>query len=580
MNVFEKTAQTKKPSVSPLTKVGPKGAAAPSPRSPALGFPQSPSPNPPPQPARNPFQRTRKGRWRTGIGLALGGDPNIARAAQQRRELSRFGQVFNSDPDQAIQLAQGAGRFDLARTAQDYRAKQQSQVAAQQQAQRDIAQQQQAQVDARNQQNATSFNDAAVGILTLPPQEQAQAIQFYGQRYGLPPEEIAALSANPNLLLGVAAQSEEYNKALASNAENVTLGAGDRRFAQAGPSAGQEIAYNRDDLGFQNDATDQYGHELDARADHARVAEIRRHNQADEALDADKFVHQVNQDQLSSGNGIGGNIPVALGGQQGFTPEAPNAQASLLHKAAFGDGTANLPAIDSQPEDGTFSPGAQALGPNTNLQYDPRFPDPLARYQSYRASSQANVDVRRLEGYRDDANLARDRRGPALNTLQQLLNNGAKIGPLSDGRVIASHVPLINMIPGLGREDAAKIQAFEATANELVVDLLGNLKGVASDKDTEVIASTVPTHTQSRESAELIIKLHTAVDERTRAKSYLADEWTNRVGGLSLQNGRGETFDQFWENYVNETPLLEELGNPRNDASALSDDELMRQLGQ
>lgn len=147
----------------------------------------------------DPFKRTRGDTARLIGGLLLGGNPENFRKAQSQREIKRFGNVYNSDPAQAIKYAQGAGEFGLAGEAQTLQDEQAARALKAQQAQDAAAQK--AQIDALISQ--------------------------------LPPEQQVAYFANP----------EKFGESLSTNLEAANVAAGNSRFVNGGFEIAPDAAF-------------------------------------------------------------------------------------------------------------------------------------------------------------------------------------------------------------------------------------------------------------------------------------------------------------------------------------------------
>lgn len=170
-------------------------------------------------------------------------------------------------------------------------------------------------------QDAQRGGQISLAILSMPPEEQGDAVRFYGPQFGLPPEQIEQLAQNPELLKGMAAQAEAYHKVLAGNAENFTLSGGQARFDGSGNMLAQmanphELKEFGDTLqGFNpNDGTLA---QLASRGPTHAEAETQRSNMASERNTA--FTNQTGRIEANTGRLKAQNV-AENGGKHSLNP--------------------------------------------------------------------------------------------------------------------------------------------------------------------------------------------------------------------------------------------------------------------
>lgn len=291
----------------------------------------------------------------------------------------------------------------------------------------------------------------------------------------------------------------------------------------------------------------------------------RRFNLQQQRLDLDRDRFAAEQSPQYDG-------VVSGGFNNSFVGPPPSDQSAQLFAAAFGEGDGDfVTAPGEQSGNPSLTPGSSPFGPLTG-QGEPKRGTSEQTYATYRASRQASRDQEALEEYTQAADTARDVTDPKLREIEGLLDpngdgsfdGGAPVGPAAGFRAGASRFVPQNdaaewVASRLGipdQEQGGQLYATKAAVNQLVLDVMGKLKGVASDNDTQLIRETAPEWWQRPEQIMMIVGVQRSLGQRAREKSYIAEEWTNRIGGLSLPNQNGQTFYQFWDQYISENSIL------------------------
>lgn len=139
---------------------------------------------------------------------------------------------------------------------------------------------------------------------------------------------------------------------------------------------------------------------------------------------------------------------------------------------------------------------------------------------------------------------------------------------------------------GVDVEGLTETELFESIGNNLVLNQTSKLTGVLTDKDMEVLASTVPQLSQTREGRKEIIKVMRELNKASQDKARLASKYRKENNGQFDSQGFEEWLetqpkkDRFSEIKVEtKTEVETPAGLGSKPVAEMSDDELMKSLG-
>ena len=85
------------------------------------------------------------------------------------------------------------------------------------------------------------------------------------------------------------------------------------------------------------------------------------------------------------------------------------------------------------------------------------------------------------------------------------------------------------------------------------MDAISKTKGSVSDKEMKFFMSLAPSLSMSKEGIDNVIKINTALNDRKILKAQAIEEWTadgTMPGSKKMVDGKMQTFNQMWEEYV------------------------------
>ncbi len=180
-----------------------------------------------------------------------------------------------------------------------------------------------------------------------------------------------------------------------------------------------------------------------------------------------------------------------------------------------------------------------------------------------------------------DANSSRqsDQQLSRLESLNEKAFEGSAAGLMKFGAKLLS--PL-----GVDVEGLTETELFESIGNNLVLNQTSKLSGVLTDKDMDMLASTVPQLSQTREGRKELIGVMRELNNASQDKARLASKYRKENNGQFESQGFEEWLttqpkkDRFSEIKVDtKTDVETPAGLGSKPITEMSDAELMKSLG-
>lgn len=155
--------------------------------------------------------------------------------------------------------------------------------------------------------------------------------------------------------------------------------------------------------------------------------------------------------------------------------------------------------------------------------------------------------------YMQDANTAR-KNDLTLNRLEKLNEkafDGVGAGAYKSAAKLAKAV-------GINVEGLTETELFDSLSNELVLGQTSKLTGVLTDKDMELLATTVPQLSQTKEGRKKLIQVMKEINNASKEQAKLAREYRNSdFGGKP----KGQFDDIGFQEYLESQPKSDRFSN-------------------
>lgn len=105
--------------------------------------------------------------------------------------------------------------------------------------------------------------------------------------------------------------------------------------------------------------------------------------------------------------------------------------------------------------------------------------------------------------------------------------------------------------------DIGKMQAFQATMNNLILNAAGNMKGTLSDKDVAFLKQTVPALGNTPEGNRLMLDFSERVAQRQIERGQFLRSYVDKTGSVK---GAGKA----WDEYIKDKDLFAGMSTPQS----------------
>lgn len=207
-------------------------------------------------------------------------------------------------------------------------------------------------------------------------------------------------------------------------------------------------------------------------------------------------------------------------------------------------------------------------------------------YVADRAKRQSAADAALM----DQAAKARAQSGEyeagGREALALLGSGNTPVGSFANLRIAAGRSPLSDVMGGvLGvptKKQTANLEAMNRIGGKLTLQNTDKLKGPMSDKDIAFLRQLSYDAGSSAEGIKRAARAQIWTAQRQRLYEQELARWEDRFGGPAVRDGRGKSFQDYWEPYADRmlpNPLLPQ-GTPREQANARLKQQSAKRTGQ
>ena len=181
---------------------------------------------------------------------------------------------------------------------------------------------------------------------------------------------------------------------------------------------------------------------------------------------------------------------------------------------------------------------------------------PPEEYSKNRQRTAGKDDQKRLQDIQALSSELTNSMGFAYDEMEELLNNGAPIGPNPNWRANASRLGL-GFLPGVpSKEQAGQLAEFQGLAMIPTMARVAQTKGAISNKEMDMFMRSVPNAHQDPSEARAMIESGRKLIARTQDFARAAAQWEYTYGGLSVLDEEGRSFDNAWAEYIDANPFM------------------------
>lgn len=175
-----------------------------------------------------------------------------------------------------------------------------------------------------------------------------------------------------------------------------------------------------------------------------------------------------------------------------------------------------------------------------------------AEYSTYMGRGQGAGDADRLQAIQENAQTVLNTGNVRLDAMENLLAQGAPIGPMSGARATATRLG----VPLMTDDELGLLSQFQAQAQSYALDIGQAMKGAFSDADRAFVQRALNADMRPEE-AQSVINMIRATNDRLVLHADTASKWQAMYGGLSARDGQGRDFDTAWRDFQEANPLFE-----------------------
>jgi hypothetical protein len=164
--------------------------------------------------------------------------------------------------------------------------------------------------------------------------------------------------------------------------------------------------------------------------------------------------------------------------------------------------------------------------------------------------------AKKLNKIEDDAGMALDniQNYDAIETLLPMFETGAFSESIMGINKIGQRFGMDLNFGG----DTGAAEAIRGLTGKLVMNTLADFKGAISDSERQFAKDINIGLGMSKDGIRSLVAINRRIYQRQITKADIALTWEEKNGSLLKKNAKGQSFNTFWKEYMNDNPIFDD----------------------